>query len=192
MDDATAAAAGGFRDTPNQRLAISHVSPVRRALELAAMPLVHRDGATLRIGDVVEGSPPPIGDAVIGTGPGLMLIVEKQPGANTLAVTRGVEAAMETLRLGLPNVDVDMRIFRLQGARFPDALGQKPGTSLPMQRITVQAAKELMAVPGVQTFGAHLERAEAADEVVGAKLYGAVDQPRPKRRRDSRPGQGHR
>ena len=36
----------------------------------------------LRIGDVatvVEGFPPPIGDAVINDGPGLMLIVEKQP-----------------------------------------------------------------------------------------------------------------
>ena len=113
--DATAVAAGGFLDTPNQRLAISHVSPVRRAPDLAAMPLVHKDGATLRIGDVadvVEGSPPPIGNAIIGTGPGLLLIVEKQPAANTLEVTRGVETALESLRPGLPGVDVDARIFR--------------------------------------------------------------------------------
>ncbi len=113
--DATAVAAGGFLDTPNQRLAISHVSPVSRAPDLAAMPLVHRQGATLRIGDVaevVEGSPPPIGDAVIGTGRGLMLIVEKQPGANTLEVTRGVETALDELRAGMPGVEVDTRIFR--------------------------------------------------------------------------------
>ena len=45
---------------------------------------------------------------------------------------------------------------------------EKPGTSLPaMTRITVQAAKELTQVPGVQSFGAHIGRAEAADEVVG-------------------------
>ena len=46
-----------------------------------------RNGAVLRIGDVatvVEGFPAPIGDAVINSGPGLMLIVEKQLGANTL------------------------------------------------------------------------------------------------------------
>jgi CzcA family heavy metal efflux pump len=113
--DATAVAAGGFIDTPNQRLAISHMSPVRKAADLAGMPLLQRDGALLRIGDVanvVEGSPPPIGDAVIDTGMGLLLIVEKQPGANTLDVTHGVEAALAALRPGLPDVDVHPRIFR--------------------------------------------------------------------------------
>jgi CzcA family heavy metal efflux pump len=113
--DATAVAPGGFVDTPNQRLAISHVSPVRTARDLAGMPLIYRDGATLRIGDVadvVEGSPPPIGDAVVNTGTGLLLIVEKQPAANTLEVTRGVDAALTALRPALPGVDIDPAIFR--------------------------------------------------------------------------------
>jgi CzcA family heavy metal efflux pump len=113
--DATAVSAGGFIDMPNQRLAISHVSPVRSAQDLANMPLAHRAGALLRIGDVAdvtEGTPPPIGDAVIDTGDGLMLIVEKQPGANTLDVTRGVEAALATLKPALPDVEVNPRIFR--------------------------------------------------------------------------------
>jgi multidrug efflux pump subunit AcrB len=103
--DATGVAAGGFIDTPNQRFSISHVSAVRGAADLAAMPVLHRSGATLRIGDVaeiVEGSPPPIGDAVIDEGMGLLLIVEKQPGANTLDVTRGVEGALEALKPALP------------------------------------------------------------------------------------------
>ncbi|WP_299429938.1 efflux RND transporter permease subunit, partial [uncultured Meiothermus sp.] len=44
----------------------------------------------------------------------------------------------------------------------------KPGTSHPeMYRITVQASKELRAIPGVRNFGAHIGRAVAADEVVG-------------------------
>ena len=48
-----------------------------------------------------------------------------------------------------------------------------------MRRITVQAAKELRAVPGVHSFGAHIGRAEAADEVVGAnftELWIALDE----------------
>ena len=64
----------------------------------------------LRIGDVadvVEGFPPPIGDAVINDGRGLLLIVEKQPDGNTLQVTRDVEAALAALKPGLPDVDVD-------------------------------------------------------------------------------------
>src|SRR6185437_13903355 len=64
------------------------------------------------VADVVEGFPPPIGDAVINDGPGLLLIVEKQPWGNTLAVTRAVEAALETLRPGLAGVELDATIFR--------------------------------------------------------------------------------
>ena len=56
--------------------------------------------------------PPPIGDAVINDGPGLLLIVEKQPTGNTLEVTREVEAALETLRPGLKDVEIDPTIFR--------------------------------------------------------------------------------
>ena len=66
-----------------------------------------RNGAPLRIGDVatvVEGFPPPIGDAIINNGPGLLLIVEKQLGANTLQVTRGVEEALAQLKPALAGV----------------------------------------------------------------------------------------
>jgi len=45
---------------------------------------------------------------------------------------------------------------------------EKPGTSLEaMQRITVRASRELRAIKGVRNFGAHIGRAEVADEVVG-------------------------
>jgi Cu/Ag efflux pump CusA len=45
---------------------------------------------------------------------------------------------------------------------------EKPGTSIDaMRRITERASRELMAVPGVRNFGAHIGRAEVADEVVG-------------------------
>src|SRR5437773_11450802 len=53
-----------------------------------------------------------VGDAIINDGPGLLLIVEKFPWANTLQVTRGVEAALDALRPGLPDVEIDSTIFR--------------------------------------------------------------------------------
>ena len=62
--------------------------------------------------EVAIGFPPPIGDAVINDGPGLLLIVEKQPWGNTLEVTRNVEAALEALRPGLHGRRVDSTIFR--------------------------------------------------------------------------------
>jgi CzcA family heavy metal efflux pump len=45
---------------------------------------------------------------------------------------------------------------------------ERPGTSLDaMNRITIRASKELRSVDGVRNFGAHVGRAEVADEVVG-------------------------
>ena len=64
------------------------------------------------VADVVEGFPPPIGDGVINDGPGLLLIVEKQPDGNTLQVTRDVEAALAALKPALAGVAVDSTIFR--------------------------------------------------------------------------------
>ena len=110
-------AAGGFIDTPNQRLAVTHQAAVEHGRRTSrAVPVAHpRRLCRSRLGDVaevVEGYPPPIGDAVINDGPGLLLIVEKQLGANTLSVTRAVEAAIETLRPGLKDVEIDTTIFR--------------------------------------------------------------------------------
>jgi CzcA family heavy metal efflux pump len=106
---------GGFMDLPNQRLAITHAGTVASVRDLEATLVAARNGAALRIGDVatvVEGSPPPIGDAVINDGPGLLLIVEKQLGANTLQVTRDVEGVLADLTPGLRDVTVDATIFR--------------------------------------------------------------------------------
>jgi CzcA family heavy metal efflux pump len=107
--------AGGFLDTPNQRLAITHAAAVASAKDLESIVVASGNGGVLRIGDVatvVEGFPVPIGDAVINSGPGLMLIVEKQLGANTLTVTRGVEAALEQIKPALAGVAIDPTIFR--------------------------------------------------------------------------------
>ncbi len=113
--DAAVLETGGFLDTPNQRLAVRHVSPILEPEDLARMVVAFRGGAPIRLGDVADvtiGSPPPIGDAVINDGPGLLLIVEKQPEGNTLEVTRQVEQALETLRPALREAEIDPTIFR--------------------------------------------------------------------------------
>lgn len=112
------AGTGGFLDTPNQRLTIRHVLPVVTSADLARVPISDQtksDGTPLRLNDVaelVDGTWPMIGDAVINGGPGLLLVVEKFPWGNTVAVTRGVEAALAELRPGLPDIQVDSTIFR--------------------------------------------------------------------------------
>ena len=116
--DAVEILGGGYLDTPNQRLAVSHISHIKTAEDLAEVVVAFRNGSALRIGDiaeVVEGFETPIGDAIINDGPGLLLIVEKQPEANTLVVTREVEAALDALRPGLTDLEIDSTIFRPAG-----------------------------------------------------------------------------
>ncbi len=148
--DATAVGAGGFVDTPNQRLALRHVPAVYTPEQLgeivvaylpAASPTVGPSaanasmtnplpgaaanpptnvltasmGTPLRIKDVAEiryDYAPPIGDAIINSRPGLLLIIEKQPWANTLKVTRDVEKALQELKPAMGNVEFDTTIFR--------------------------------------------------------------------------------
>ncbi len=106
---------GGYIDTPNQRFVIRHVPPVVGVEDLAHVTVPGRDGQAVPLTDVVElvrAHQPLIGEAVINDGPGVMLIVEKFPWANTLDVTRGVELALDDLRPGLSGIDVDHTIFR--------------------------------------------------------------------------------
>ena len=107
----------GFIDTPAQRLGIHIGLPVVQPEDLANVPIKSSDSGatTLRLKDVARvewNSPLLIGDSVINDGPGLMLVVEKFPWANTLDVTYGVEAALTKLKRGLPGIEVDSEIFR--------------------------------------------------------------------------------
>jgi CzcA family heavy metal efflux pump len=106
---------GGFIESNGERMNIRNVLPIETPNDLAKVPIESRNGKPLRLADlghVVEDHQPLHGDAVINDGPGLMLIVQKYPGANTLEVTRGVEDAVDKLRPGLPGMEIDTTIFR--------------------------------------------------------------------------------
>ena len=114
---------GGWLQTPNQRLPIRHVLPfvvksdevtpdlmanvVLRPQNGDGRPLLLKD-----VADVVIDHQPMIGDGIVNDAPGLLLIVEKYPWGNTLQVTKDVEAALDALRPGLPDVEIDSAIFR--------------------------------------------------------------------------------
>ncbi len=113
--DAAVLESGGFVDTPNHRLAVRHVSPILTEDDLARTVVDFKGGAPVRLGDVATiriDSGAPIGDAIINDRPGLLLIVEKQPQANTLELTRKVEAVIDLLKPGLKDVEIDPTIFR--------------------------------------------------------------------------------
>jgi Cu/Ag efflux pump CusA len=104
--------AGGFIDTPNQRLGVRHISPTVSAASFAKVPVY---GTSLALGDVakvVENSQPLIGDAILKDGPGLLMVIEKFPGANTGSVTRAVELALAELAPGMKGIEIDSKIYR--------------------------------------------------------------------------------
>ena len=113
--EASTPGTGGFIDTSNQRLGIQHISPITTAKDLSRVTVEGTGARTLRLGDVsqvVEDHQPLIGDAIGDSGPSLMLVIQKFPGANTREVTRAVEAALEDMRPGLSGIAIDTSLFR--------------------------------------------------------------------------------
>ncbi|MGI8692135.1 MAG: efflux RND transporter permease subunit [Geodermatophilaceae bacterium] len=113
--EASTPGTGGFLDTANQRIGIQHVLPITTPEDLEQVSVEGTPPGGLRLGDVAQvvvDHQPLIGDAVVNDEPSLMLVVEKFPEASALEVTRGVEAALESLRPGLVGIDVDSTVFR--------------------------------------------------------------------------------
>ncbi len=113
--DGAVVGTGGFVETDGQRLNVRHVQPIVGPEQLGQVPVLERDGKVVRLSDLgtVKVDPGPlIGDAVVNDGPGLLLVVQKFRGANTVDVTRGVEEALREMQPGLPGIEVDTTIFR--------------------------------------------------------------------------------
>ena len=105
---------GGTIETPNQRIGVRNVLPIVTPADLAKVPGAHRPTA-VRLGDVAtvaEEHQPLIGDAIIDGQPGLLLVVEKLPWANSLQMTAGVEEAIRQLQPGLPGITFDTKVFQ--------------------------------------------------------------------------------
>ena len=112
--EASTPGTGGFIDTPNQRLGVQHLSPIRTPDDLAQVA-IEESTPPLRLGDVadvVEDHQPLIGDAVFADGTGLMLVIEKFPGSDTVTVTEAIDDAFDALRPGLQGVEIDSTVYR--------------------------------------------------------------------------------
>jgi len=117
--EASTPGTGGFVDMANQRLAIQHVLPVDTPVGLGSVTLQDSTGRTLRldqVANVVVDHQPLIGDAVVSGdgGHGVMLVIEKFPGASTRDVTTGVQAALDSMRPGLSGVTIDPNVYQAQ------------------------------------------------------------------------------
>jgi CzcA family heavy metal efflux pump len=107
----------GFVDTKNQRIVFQSEGQSLRPQDIAGTVVASREAASVTLGnvaDVVEAPEPPIGGAGIQGGPGVILNVAEQYGADTVEVTRKLEAALEELRPGLTadGITIEPDLFR--------------------------------------------------------------------------------
>ncbi len=110
--EASTPGAGGFIETPNQRLTVQHQSPIVNAEQLAAVAIEEGEGLTLGdVTTVVEDHQPLIGEAVFDDQPGMLLVIEKYPGQSTADVAERVDDALERLAPGLVGVQVDTELY---------------------------------------------------------------------------------
>jgi len=101
---ATGVRGGGFIETANQRVLIESEGQALTPAALAGAVLPTASGSPLRLGDFATihyGAAPKFGDTLIMGKPGVMLGLSSQYGANTLEVTRAVEAEIAALRPSL-------------------------------------------------------------------------------------------
>ncbi|MBI4644971.1 MAG: efflux RND transporter permease subunit [Deltaproteobacteria bacterium] len=98
---ATGVRGAGFIETANQRLVLQTEGQSFTPAQLADVVLVHRAGASVRLGDVATvtaAQEPPIGAGLINGQPGIVMVVNAQYGANTLEVTHRLDQALRELR----------------------------------------------------------------------------------------------
>jgi CzcA family heavy metal efflux pump len=105
---------GGVISSPNQQLPVRNILPIVTPADLAKVPITGAGTATT-LGDVAtvaEEHQPLIGSAIVNSEPGILLVVEKLPWANTIELTAGVEAAIAQLQPGLPDIEFDTHVFQ--------------------------------------------------------------------------------
>ncbi|MDB6085777.1 MAG: heavy metal efflux pump, cobalt-zinc-cadmium [Gammaproteobacteria bacterium] len=108
LDDVLAAArkatgirGAGFIENANQRITLRTQGQASSAEELGETVLTNHGGFSVRLKDVAfvaEGAQPKLGDGLVNGHPGIVMMVHSQYGANTLEVTRRVEAALEEMK----------------------------------------------------------------------------------------------
>jgi CzcA family heavy metal efflux pump len=106
----------GYMDSAGQTLGIQAVGRVRSVEDLQKAVIAVKNGVPVEIGDIASVRVAPeykVGDASTFGKPSVILIVNKQPTANTLTTTRAVDEALAELRSALPpDVVMDSDIFR--------------------------------------------------------------------------------
>jgi CzcA family heavy metal efflux pump len=106
----------GFLNERGSEYLVTGVGRFRSLADIGETVVTVRNGVPLRIADVGEvrlGEAPTRGEASANGQPAVLLGIQKQPGANTLALTRALDTALDELEAALPaGMELNRHIFR--------------------------------------------------------------------------------
>lgn len=105
LTDYGANVGGGIAERQGEELLVRGIGRSGRSADLSRLPVATVDGALVTLGDVarIDQAPRPRrGDAGLNGAPAVLISIQKQPDADTLAVTAAVEQALTELSGGLP------------------------------------------------------------------------------------------
>jgi CzcA family heavy metal efflux pump len=107
---------GGFVDQRAQEFMIRNIGQTTSLDDLRGTVVAWRDGAPITVAQLAEvrfGPAVKRGDAAVNARPAVILAVQKQPGANTVSLTREVERVLGELQKTLPpDVKADHVLFK--------------------------------------------------------------------------------
>jgi copper/silver efflux system protein len=109
-------ASGGVYMDKGQEYVIRGIGRVQSADDVARTVVAVKGGIPVLLGQVADvriGAAPKFGDGSVNAKPGVVLAVQKQPGANTLELTRRIEAELSDIQRALPKgMTVHADLFR--------------------------------------------------------------------------------
>ncbi len=109
-------ASGGVFMDKGQEYVIRGIGRVQSVADIENTVVAVRGGVPVvlsQVADVRIGSAPRYGDGSVNAVPGVVIAVQKQPGANTLELTERIERELAAIQPGLPNgVRIHTDLFR--------------------------------------------------------------------------------
>ena len=116
LSTASRSPAAGFHVEGGQEYLVRGMGRARSPEDIAATVVAVKEGIPVRIGQLAEvawGEEPARGTASYRNEPAVILSVQKQPGTNTLELTRTIDATLERIQQALPaGVVIEKENFR--------------------------------------------------------------------------------
>jgi CzcA family heavy metal efflux pump len=119
-------AGGGFIDLNSREYLIRHIGRTNRVEDLAGLAVAWKDGRAVLLEQVATvgfAAGLKRGDAGYGGAPAVVVSVQKQPNADTVKLTAGIEAALVELTQGLPRGVAQPQVLFRQAAFIEASIG---------------------------------------------------------------------